>query len=70
MEQGLIVVVVGMTTVFAFLVLLVVLMKVSAWFFRKFAHLFPEPEPPAPGDASDELSTIAIVIAAVRAHAR
>ena len=70
MEQGLTVLVVGITTVFAFLILLVVVMQVSAWFFGRFAHLFPEPDQAVAVNATDNLSEIAVVIAAVRARNR
>lgn len=68
MEQGLTVLVVGITTVFAFLILLVVVMQVSTWFFARFAHLFPEPEQAAAVSQTDDLSEIAVVIAALRAR--
>ena len=42
MLEGLRLMAVGMFTVFAFLSLLVCLMKGSAVFFEKFAHRFPE----------------------------
>ena len=42
--QGLVLMVIGMATVFAFLVLMIVAMNRSAAFFKKFAHLFPEEE--------------------------
>ena len=64
MEQGLVLMIVGMGTVFGFLVLLVASMQLSAVFFKKFAHLFPEEavsEPVKPTQA------IAIALAAIRA---
>jgi sodium pump decarboxylase gamma subunit len=70
MEQGLTVLVVGITTVFAFLILLVVIMQGSSWFFARFAHLFPEPEQSAGAPLRDDLSEIAVVLAALRAHKR
>ncbi len=70
MEQGLTVLVVGITTVFAFLILLVVVMLVSPWFFGRFPHLFPEPDQAEAVNATDNLSEIAVVIAAVRARNR
>ena len=72
MEQGLTVLVVGITTVFAFLILLVVVMLVSPWFFGRFPHLFPEPDQAEAEavNATDNLSEIAVVIAAVRARNR
>ena len=67
---------VGMTTVFAFLSLLVVLMYGSAAFFRTFADSFPEPEragakprpATAPTPAADADAELAVVLAAVAAH--
>jgi sodium pump decarboxylase gamma subunit len=50
MLEGLRLMAVGMFTVFAFLTLLVGLMKGSAVFFEKFAHRFPE-------DASEDAVT-------------
>lgn len=65
MQQGLVLLVVGMATVFSFLVLLVIAMQTSAGFFRKFAHLFPE-ETAAPA-SSDPLAEVAAALAAIRA---
>jgi sodium pump decarboxylase gamma subunit len=63
--QGIVLMVIGMATVFAFLVLLILAMNGSAAFFKKYAHLFPEEEKtPAAGD---RLAPIAIVLAAIRA---
>ena len=70
MEQGLMVLVVGMTTVFLFLILLVAVMQVSAWFFREFARLFPEQDQDVSATATAGLSEIALVIAAVRTRNR
>ncbi|MDD3275705.1 MAG: OadG family protein [Kiritimatiellales bacterium] len=69
MEEGLVLMVVGMGTVFAFLVLLVVAMQLSAKFFTKFAYLFPEaaPKNSKPAAVAD-FSEIAVAIAAVKAH--
>ena len=67
--QGLVLMVIGMATVFAFLVLLILAMYGSATFFRKFAHLFPEEESlPAKGaSATDPVAQIAVALAAIRA---
>lgn len=65
MEQGITVLVVGMATVFFFLVLLVVSMLGAACFFKTFAHWFPEEQPAEP---SDPLAEVAVAIAA--AHTR
>lgn len=65
MEQGFTVLIVGMATVFSFLILLVVSMLLAARFFKTFAHLFPEDQP---AEAPDPMAEIAVAIAA--AHAR
>ncbi|OGV73256.1 MAG: hypothetical protein A2269_04350 [Lentisphaerae bacterium RIFOXYA12_FULL_60_10] len=60
MAEGLVLLVVGMTTVFAFLGLLVGVMHLSAMYFSRLA---PPPGPePSPSDATE----IAVAIAAVR----
>lgn len=66
MDQGLVLLVVGMATVFAFLVLLVLAMTLAAAFFRKFAHLFPE-ETVAETTPADPAAMIAAALAAIRA---
>ena len=65
--QGLNLMVVGMLTVFFFLLLLVLAMSLSAKFFKRFAHLFPEPEPKKHIEkiCSDH-ADIAVAVAAVR----
>ena len=68
--QGVVLMVLGMATVFAFLVLLVWVMSGSALFFRKFAHLFPEEQvaaPKAKAAAVDPVAEIAVALAAIRA---
>ncbi len=67
--QGLVLMVIGMATVFAFLVLLILAMNGSAAFFRKFAHLFPEEEqlPAKAASAMDPVAQIAVALAAIRA---
>ena len=67
--QGIVLMVIGIATVFAFLVLLILSMSGSAAFFRKFAHLFPE-EVQAPKKAVaavDPVAEIAVALAAIRA---
>ena len=62
---------IGMTTVFAFLGLLVLVMQGSAAFFRSNAHLFPEPEAPVakkPAIEAEDQAEIAVVLAAIAAH--
>jgi len=71
-SEGMLLMGVGMATVFAFLGLLVGLMQGSAAFFAAFADRFPEPEAAAhewansPIAGNDEV--IAIVLASVEAH--
>ena len=72
MAEGLMLMGVGMTTVFAFLVLMVLLMKAQAALFRRFDIEF------VPGRSSAGLSGaqaephlhIAIALAAIEAHRR
>ena len=69
-KQGLVLMVIGMATVFAFLVLMVWIMNGTAAFFRKFAHLFPEPQAAAPkkaAPAADPVAEIAVALAAIKA---
>ena len=67
--QGLVLMVIGMATVFAFLVLLILAMNGSAAFFRKFAHLFPEAstEVAKPAAATNPAAVIAVTLAAIKA---
>lgn len=67
MEEGVELMVIGMGVVFAFLVLLVVFMTLSGVFFRRMAHLFPEPEVPVAAPArksSDAGAKMAVALAA------
>lgn len=66
MEQGLVLMIVGMGTVFGFLVLLVTSMQLSAAFFKKFAHLFPEDSVSDSGTVRPA-EAIAVALAAIRA---
>jgi oxaloacetate decarboxylase (Na+ extruding) subunit gamma len=75
MLEGLRLMALGMTMVFVFLALLVLLMHGSARFLRAFERRFPEParEAPAASTAagtlpSDDGARIAAVMAAVHAH--
>ena len=67
--QGVTLMVIGMATVFAFLVLLILAMNGSAVFFRKFAHLFPEEtaEAAKPAAATDPAAMVAVALAAIKA---
>ena len=67
--QGIVLMVIGMATVVAFLVLLIVAMTGSAAFFKKFAHLFPEEELSTAKavSATDPVAAIAVALAAIKA---
>ena len=72
MTQGLVVLALGMATVFAFLVLLVAAMSISAAFFQRFAHRFAD-NPPTDGPstgAPDEAVAVAIAAAYTRSRSR
>lgn len=43
--QGFVLMTLGMVVVFVFLTILFLAMQASAWFFIKYAHLFPEDKP-------------------------
>lgn len=67
--DGIVLMVIGMATVFTFLVLLILAMNGSAAFFRTFAHLFPEETAKAPRAAAaiDPTAEIAVALAAIKA---
>jgi sodium pump decarboxylase gamma subunit len=66
MQDGVTLLIVGMGTVFAFLVLLVVVMQTSARFLNRF---FPEPPEHNPeATAAIPLPEIAVAVAAARAY--
>jgi len=67
--QGVTLMVIGMATVFSFLVLLILAMNGSAAFFKKFAHLFPEEmhEASSAASKSDPVAEIAVALAAIKA---
>lgn len=66
--QGITLMVIGMATVFGFLILLVGAMTGAAAFFKKYAHLFPEETVQAPAKkAADPVADIAVALAAIRA---
>jgi Na+-transporting methylmalonyl-CoA/oxaloacetate decarboxylase gamma subunit len=71
MAQGMVLMVVGMGTVFAFLILLVLAMQSAAAFFKKYAHLFPEKAAvPAKSAGADPAIAVAVALAAIRAKKR
>jgi sodium pump decarboxylase gamma subunit len=67
--QGIVLMVIGMATVFAFLILLILAMNGSAAFFKKFAHLFPEETQiqTKAAPAVDPVAEIAVALAAIKA---
>lgn len=66
--QGIVLMIIGMATVFSFLVLMIITMNCSAGFCKKFAHLFPEEAPPASKKAAtDPVAEIAVALAAIKA---
>ncbi len=67
--QGVVLMVIGMATVFAFLVLMILSINSSAGFFRRYAHLFPEEQPSVPKKATpvNPDVEIAVALAAIRA---
>lgn len=72
--QGLILMLVGMSTVFVFLLLLISVMNVSSKFVPKLAFMLPDPEPPAPkrnsAKANDGAATAVAIAAAMRRRGR
>ncbi len=69
MIEGLVVMVVGVTVVFAFLGLLVLLMQTSAFFFTRFARRVQEDAVIGkPENQTDDLTEVAVAIAAVKSH--
>ncbi|MBN2684424.1 MAG: OadG family protein [Pontiellaceae bacterium] len=70
MMNGIVLMVIGMATVFSFLVLMIFAMNCSAGFFRKYAHLFPEEPVAAPkkkAAAADPSTEVAVALAAIKA---
>jgi Na+-transporting methylmalonyl-CoA/oxaloacetate decarboxylase gamma subunit len=65
--QGVVLLVIGMATVVAFLVLMIIAMNCSAGFCRKFSHLFPEESAPSTGPSGDATAAIAVALAAIKA---
>jgi oxaloacetate decarboxylase gamma subunit len=68
--QGVVLMVIGMATVFAFLVLLILAMNGSAAILKKFAKHFPEEVVAAPKAAPapmDPVAEIAVALAAIKA---
>ena len=70
MMEGVRLMAVGMFTVFAFLTLLVGLMKAMAAFFEANAHRFPEDEPVPAKTARSDDGDVALAIALANAMRR
>lgn len=66
MIEGFVAMVVGVTVVFAFLGLLVLVMQASGLFFKRLANRVPEKSE----SKVDDLTEIAVAVAAVKAHVR
>ncbi|WFB37791.1 OadG family protein [Kiritimatiellota bacterium B12222] len=67
MAQGFVILVIGMATVFAFLILLVFAMQLMAAGFKKHAQLFPGEVEDRTVYPSDQDAVIAVALAAIRA---
>jgi oxaloacetate decarboxylase gamma subunit len=78
LKNGLMLMVIGMGTVFAFLTVMVLCIQVSAKVAARFAHLIPEPEKKKPkgkkpaaapaAAAADDGALVAVLTAAVAKH--
>ena len=66
--DGLRLMVIGMSTVIAFLCLLVVLMQISAFFFKRYNARLPETTPTDAVTTTDNNRDIAIALAAIAHH--
>jgi len=70
LAQGLVLLIAGMSIVFAFLAMLVCVMSASSKVIPKFNHILPDEQPKkrAPTSSSNDDTSIAIAIAAVVAQ--
>ena len=66
LSQGVTLMVIGMATVFAFLVLLIGAMRASAAYFKKYADRFEEAEKTSTEQRGGDVE-VAVAIAAIRA---
>lgn len=66
-SEGLRVMLVGMTTVFAFLALLVVLLQASGWLLGRDAEAPGDAPAVTPAEDADDHAVIAVVVAAAEA---
>jgi len=69
MIEGIFLMIIGMGTVFVFLILMIIAMNSSARFFQKFAHLFPEEmqQSTQTTPSNNQIEEIAVAIAAIKA---
>lgn len=69
--QGLLLMLAGMASVYAFLIIMLFVMKALALFVPKLSYMLPDPEPIAPkkpaAAADDEAVAVAIAVAMKRA---
>mgnify|MGYP001162572173 FL=1 len=66
-SQGVTLMVIGMATVFAFLVLLIGAMRISAAYFKKFADLYEDSKPIAKVVSKNGDVEVAVALATIRA---
>lgn len=67
LQDGLVLMLIGMGSVFVFLGLLVWMMTLAASFFQKYSHWFPEQKTETkPAVIQDDTAQIAVMIAAIR----
>lgn len=70
-QEGLQIMIIGMSVVFGFLTLMVFTMNIAAAFIKKIAKYFPEAhEDKGSTGRSNENQEIAVAIAAIQAHAQ
>ena len=67
LNQGVVYMVTGMVVVFLFLTLLVVVLKIVSFLFRKLERFFPEEEPQMAGSAPSSVGALPAVAAAIAA---
>ena len=71
LTEGLKLMLIGMAIVFLFLIIMVIVMKITAFLLKKLERYFPEPEEIKPGtlkSAVESHEDIALVIAAVKSY--
>lgn len=68
MAEGLGVMVIGMTVVFSFLIIMVIMMYASSWAISKLAPFFPEQKLETSNISEQNRSKIAAIIAIARSQ--